>query len=98
MQASPARKHFLTGAAILWLSVAMGAFLVQVRQLAAGATTLVGCLAVLLVLTLLSAASVGLTFLPADVIGLVCLGVAIRSRKASSSLDHDHVAQPRPPV
>jgi hypothetical protein len=85
-------------AATLWLGVAIGARLIRVRQWAAGATTLAGCLAVLLVLTLLSAASVGLTFLPADLIGLVCLGVAIRSRKASSGLDHDHVAEPRPPV
>jgi hypothetical protein len=89
---------FLAAAAILWLGVAIGAFLILVRQSAAGATTLAGCLAVLLGLTLLSAASIGLTFLPADVIGLVCLGIAIRSKKAPSGLDHDHVAQPRPPV
>lgn len=89
---------FLAAAAILWLGVAIGALLVQVRQWAAGATTLVGSLAVLLGLTLLSAASVGLTFVPADLIGLVCVVIAITSRKASSGLDHDHVAQPRPPV
>ena len=86
MQASPARKHFLTGAAILWLSVAMGVFLIQVRQWAAGATTLAGCLAVLLVLTLLSAASVGLTFSPADVIGVSASGSRLdRGRRLQAS-------------
>lgn len=89
---------FLAAAAILWLGVATGALLVQVRLWAAGATTLAGCLAVLLVLTLLSAASVGLTFVPADLMGIVGLVIAITSRKASSGFDHDHVAQPSPPV
>src|SRR5207253_9185633 len=64
---------FGVAVAIVWAGVALGAILLWYRRRATGLTTLAGSLVVLLVATYLSGLSIGILFVPADVLGVASL-------------------------
>ena len=69
---STAAIPFGVGVAIVWAGVALGALL-WYRRKATGLTTLAGSLVVLLVATYLSGLSIGILFIPADLLGIASL-------------------------
>jgi hypothetical protein len=72
---------FLTAVALLFFGIGLGSLLAATQRKAVGVVLLAICVVALLAATLVSGFSVGASFLPADMLAIVTLVLAVTRRR-----------------